>query len=125
VPTFTLATKYGRADVAEVKASFRRHSENRSSSIPIDDWIQDSLHLLDVFYQLLPDERDTLREEGELYFCKKMYWYVSRGLALSRSPMDYLRIYKAYSCRYSPLHYWYPKAYGGVVRTMKKILTAG
>lgn len=125
VPTFTLATKYGRADVAEVKASFRRHSENRSSSIPVDDWIQDSLHLLDLFYRLVPNERDTLREEGELYFCKKMYWYVSRGLALSRSPMDYLRIYKAYSYCYSPLHFWYPKAYGGAVRRMKKILTAG
>ena len=121
VPTFTLATKYGRVDVAEVKASFRRHTENRSSTIPIGDWIEDSLYLLDLFCELLPDERDVLRREGELYFCKKMYWYVSHGFALSTSPVDYLRIYKAYNYCYSPLSLWYPKIRGLVVGRMRKL----
>jgi hypothetical protein len=109
-------------DVPEVKASFRRHEKNRSSSVPVGDWVEDSLYLLDVFYRLLPKEREVLKAQGELYFCKKMYWYASHGLALSTSPMDYLRIYKAYSYCYSPLRYWYPKIIrlgkGGVKRLL-------
>ena len=124
VPTFTLATKYGRADVAEAKASFRRHPENRSSSIPIGDWIEDSLYLLDVLYELLPDERHALREEGERYFCKKMYWYASRGLALSESPLDYLRIYKTYNDCYSPLSYLFENKLRRKVARMRNILMA-
>lgn len=124
VPTFTLATKYGRADVTQVKASFRRHLENRSSTIPIGDWIEDGLYLLEVLCRLLPDECHALREEGEFYFCKKMYWYVSRGLALSQSPMDYLRIYKSYNYCYSPLRYLYAGKFNRRVRKMKKFLNA-
>ncbi|HEB85581.1 MAG TPA: glycosyltransferase family 2 protein [Gammaproteobacteria bacterium] len=109
VPTFTLATRYGRLDVAEVKAGFRRHSDNRGSSVPIHDWIEDSLYLLDILYRLLPDKRTLLSKEGELYFCKKMYRNVSEQLALSRSSLDYLGIYRSYNYCYSPWHYFYEK----------------
>lgn len=109
VPTFILATKYGRQDVAEVKASFRRHSENRGSSISISEWIAESLYLLEVLYQCLPGEHRSLQDEAELYFCKKMYWYISSGLVSSQSPVDYLRVYKAYNYCYSPLSYFYEK----------------
>jgi len=105
VPTFTLATKYGRVDVAEVKASFRRHPVNRSSSVPIGDWIEDGLYLLDVFCRLLPDDSQALREEGELYFCKKMYWYNSKKPRLMPRLIDYLRIYRSFNYVYSPLEF--------------------
>ena len=121
IPTFTLATKYGRQDVAEVKASFRRHSENRGSSISINDWIEESLYLLDVLYQLFPDERHLLKDEGEFYFCRKMYWYLSSGLAQSQSPMDYLRIYKAYNHCYSPLRFFYEKKWRSRVEGIRRI----
>ena len=122
VPTFILATKYGRVDVAEVKAGFRRHQGNRGSAIPIREWVEDSLYLLDVLYRLLPDDRHTLRKQGELYFCKKMYEYISEGLAASSSFLDYLRIYKAYHYCYSPLRYWYTRKLGRRVGRIKQVL---
>jgi len=109
IPTFTLATKYGRRDVAEAKASFRKYLNNRGSSIPIGDWVEESLYLLDVLYRLLPDENRLLRDAGELYFCRKMYWYLSCGSVLSKSPIDYLHIYRAYHYCYSPLRYLYER----------------
>ena len=122
VPTFTLTTKYGWVDVAEIKAGFRRHYGNRGSTVPIHDWIEDSLYLLDVLYQLLPDDRHLLSKEGELYFCKKMYWYAANGMAVTPSLMDYLKIYKSYNYCYSPLHYWYTKTLGRKVRRIKRAL---
>ncbi|HHH44026.1 MAG TPA: hypothetical protein ENK49_07810 [Gammaproteobacteria bacterium] len=109
VPTFTLATKYGRADVRDVKASFRRHSGNRGSSIPVRDWTVDSLQLLDLVCDLLPGECAELRAEGQRYFCKKMYWYASRSPSARQRLMDYLRSYRAFNYSVSPLHYFYAK----------------
>jgi glycosyltransferase involved in cell wall biosynthesis len=122
VPTFTLIARYGRADVRNLKAGFRRHSGNRGSTIPVQDWVEDSLHLLDVFCQLLPDDCHSLREAGNRYFCKKMYSYVSQGTAASESLTDYFKIYRAFDYCYSPLRYFYGNMLGHRVGWIKQIL---
>lgn len=109
VPTFTLATRFGRLDIREVKAGFRRHQGNRGSTVPIQDWMEDSLFLLDTIDRLMPDRRDVLRREGDRYFCRKMYGYIDNGLAVSGSALDYLRIYRAYHYCYSPLRHLYDR----------------
>jgi glycosyltransferase involved in cell wall biosynthesis len=106
VPTFTLVSKYGRSDVQDIKAGFRRHSGNRGATVSIHDWVEDSLYLLDLVYRLLPDDRDVLSKEGKLYFCKTMYHYAAHGEAVLESPLDYLRIYKAFDYCYSPWRYF-------------------
>jgi len=122
VPTLTLATRFGRVDVTDVKAGFRRHLENRGSSIPVRDWVEESLYLLETFCNLLPDECDTLRKEGNLYFCKKMYRYASEGMAVAPSFLDYLKIYKSYNYCYSPPRFWYRKKLRRRVRQIKQML---
>ena len=109
MPTFTLATKYGRADVADIKASFRRHPGNRGSRFPVQDWTVDSLQLLDLVCDLLPGECPELKAEGQRYFCKKMYWYASRSTSVRQRLMDYMRSYKAFDYSISPLSYFYAK----------------
>ncbi len=122
VPTFTLTTKYGRADVADVKASFRRHLTNRGSTVPIRDWVEDSRYLLDVIYELLPDDRDRLKREGNVYFCRKTYQYISGRQAVSQSPMDYLYIYRSFDNCYSPLRYFYTRKIGRRLGRLKKAI---
>ncbi|GMQ88578.1 MAG: hypothetical protein BMS9Abin09_0006 [Gammaproteobacteria bacterium] len=121
VPTFTLTTKYGRVDVAEIKAGFRRHLDNRGSTVPIHDWVEDSLYLLDIMYRLLPDERHSLAKQGKLYLCDKMYRYISNGSAVSNSAMDYLKIYKSFGYCYSPLRYMYANKFRHGVGRIKQI----
>lgn len=121
VPTFTLIAKHGWRDVADIKASFRRHSGNAGSSISIHDWIEESLHLLDVICQLQPAHCSELRKEGNLYFCNKMYDYISRGLAVSHSLLDYLQIYKSYDYCCSPVQYWYRNNLRSRVRGIKRV----
>jgi len=123
VPTFTLVATYGRADVRDIKAGFRRHSGNRGATVSIHDWIEDSLYLLDVLYRLLPDDRAILSEEGRLYFCKTMYWYASGGTAVVHSPLDYLRIYKAFDYCCSPLRYFYGAKVGRRIGKLKRVLS--
>lgn len=122
VPTFTLTSRYGRADVAEVKASFRRHLTNRGATVPIRDWVEDSRYLLDVITQLLPADLDRLKREGNLYFCRKMYQYISAGQAVSNSPTDYLYIYRAFDYCYSPLRFLYARKVGRRVGQLKKAI---
>jgi len=122
VPTFTLVAKYGRADVTDVKAGFRRHTGNRGSTIPIQDWVEDSQYLLDTCCRILPDECGELRDAGNAYFCKKMYRYITNGTVVSQSPVDYFRIYKAFGYCYSPLRYFYGNTIGRRIGSIKRML---
>ncbi len=121
VPTFTLTTKYGRADVAEIKAGFRRHMGNSGSTVPIHDWVEDSLYLLDIMCRLLPDECRSLSKEGKLYLCNKMYRYISHGSAVSHSVVDYLKVYKSFDYCYSPLRYFYVNKWKRGVKRVKQV----
>jgi glycosyltransferase involved in cell wall biosynthesis len=121
VPTFTLAIKYGRVDILEEKASFRRHSGNAGSSVPIHDWIDDSLYLLDHIYSLFPSECHDLSDDGRLYFCKKLYRYTAVRQGRLNRLMDYIRIYRAYGFCYSPVRHLY---LGRVSRKLAKIKQA-
>jgi len=109
VVTIILITKYGRVDVPEVKASFRRHSSNRGSTIAIQDWIEESHYLLEVMCEQLPEDCYSLTENGNLYFCKKMYWYNSKKPRLMSRLIDYLRIYKSFNYVYSPLAFHFAR----------------
>ena len=123
VPTFTLVARYGRADVRELKAAFRRHSSNRGSTVPLHDWIEDSLYVLELIDRLLPEDRDMLGETGRLYFCKTMYRYAGSGAAVVQSPLDYLRIYKAFGYCLSPWRYFYAPKLGRRLGWIKRLVS--
>jgi len=120
-PTFTLLAKYGGADVADIKAGFRRHSGNRGATVPIQDWVEDSLYLLDVLCRVLPTDCAQLRQEGDLYFCKKMYRYIANGTASSQSLTDYFQVYRAFDYRYSPLSNFYARKLGPRLGRIKQM----
>lgn len=109
VATFTLLARYGRVDVKEVRASFRRHSNNRGSSVPVEDWIEDSMFLIDLMCDLMPHDCQSLQKNGRKYFSKKMYRHVVRGLSLLPRIGAYFRIYRSFGFSYSPLHFIYTR----------------
>jgi len=116
IPTFKLMAKYGRSDVAEIKASFRRHADSLGSSSKIKDWVDDSLYVLDVLYELFPADRKILKKKGERYFCRKMYRYTSRWPKSLQRALNFLMIYKAFGFIYSPVNYLYGKNTGRRIR---------
>lgn len=105
VAEFTLTAKYGKLDVPDVKAGFRRHPHNMGSAARVIDWCEDSLYLLDVMCDLASSGKDLIREKGLIYFCRKNY----RLASTIRSPLKrlatYLHVYRKFGYRYSPVYF--------------------
>ena len=112
VATVKLAALYGRADVYDVKASFRRHYANMGGDPSlVYAWSEDCLYLLDVMCNLLSndDERAEIRRYGMPFFCRKNYRLTSTiGSRLKRFS-TYYEIYKKFNYSYSPVHFLYSR----------------
>jgi glycosyltransferase involved in cell wall biosynthesis len=107
VAVMKLAAQWGRADVAAAKASFRRHGHNMGSATRLDDWVEDSLFLLDLMCALVPgdDARERVRREGMAYFCRKNYRYVAAIAGLVERLRAYRLVHSRFGYTYSPIRY--------------------
>jgi hypothetical protein len=99
-----LASRYGRADVEEVKASYRKHPGELTFSNTVTRWGQDFLCLLDLLCELTPAaKRERLRRQGMKFFARLSF---DRAAAI-RSPVKRMQAYRELSClftlRYFPL----------------------
>jgi glycosyltransferase involved in cell wall biosynthesis len=70
-----LAARYDRADVREIKASFRRHDANMGADpVRVMAWAEDCLYLRDVIVGLVPHgDKKAIRQEASAYLCRKAY----------------------------------------------------
>lgn len=67
-----LAFKYGRADVYDVKGSFRNHTTNRGGDVAgLKRWAVDCAYLMDVLLEHATTEKERLRELGLRFFLRK------------------------------------------------------
>jgi glycosyltransferase involved in cell wall biosynthesis len=109
IATVRLASRHERVDVCAVKASFRRHGHNAGAAAAVTKWCDDSIQVVDVMCEELPEARDALRKEGRIYLARTNYRYASA----IESPLDrarmYWHIYRRFGFVYSPLRYLYPK----------------
>lgn len=78
-------------DVADAKASFRRHGGNNGTAQSILGWCEDSTYLLDLMCELAPNHADEIRTQGVPYFVSSNY---HRATRIDRLP-DRLRAYWA------------------------------
>jgi hypothetical protein len=98
-----LAARFGRKDVREVKASFRRHDDNRGSAARTMAWCEDSLYLLDVMCGVVPaEQRPVLRRRGMVYFCRKCYRNAAGIASPVRRMATYWQIFRVFEFHYSP-----------------------
>jgi hypothetical protein len=105
VALFKLAAKFGRKDVREVKASFRRHSENSGSAASIRDWCEDGLYLLDIMCSLIQDDKHIIRSRGMRYFSAQNYNRAARIQSPLKRFYAYYVVYKNFEYSYSPFRY--------------------
>lgn len=68
-----LAAKWGRIDVPEIKASFRKHSGEMTFSARVKDWCRDSEFLLDLLCSLSSEKKALVRSEGAKFFARLNY----------------------------------------------------
>lgn len=100
-----LAAKYGRVDVFDIKASFRRHSSNIGDDAHYSEWCEDSLYLLDVMCEAVPEHATVIRERGVSYFCNRNYNRVAGIRSLPKRVQAYLTVYRIFNRSCSPVKF--------------------
>ena len=112
VATVQLAALYGRADVYDVKASFRRHDSNMGGNpAQVDAWAKDSLFLLDVICDLVCEnqDKDKIMRDGGIFLVKKNYRLCSTIKSPFTRMISYFQAYKMFGYKFSPFSFWYHK----------------
>lgn len=80
-----LLYKYGRSDVYDIKASFRRHSGNTVEKPDIlKSWIVDCRYLMDLILRMATTDKDRLRDSG-LAFFKRFNYSIANSI---NSPVE-------------------------------------
>jgi glycosyltransferase involved in cell wall biosynthesis len=98
----TLASRYGRVDVEEVKASYRKHAGELTFAHSATRWAKDFLCLLDLLCELSPPEkRAGLRRQGMRFFARLSF---DRATAM-RGPLARMRAYRELLALFTPRYF--------------------
>lgn len=96
-----LAAKFGRLDIEDIKASFRMHIEQNTSSTKIKDWCQDSFILFDTMCGLVTKKKALFKKRGKAFFFRHNYNLAKK----IKAPIDrfraYLVVFKRFGYLYS------------------------
>jgi glycosyltransferase involved in cell wall biosynthesis len=114
-----LAGRYGRVDVFDVKASFRRHDSNMGRAVHYYDWCVDSLYLLDVMCKEAPEHAALIRKRGMAYFCFKCYRCASGIKSTMKRFAAYFTVYRIFERCYSPLKFVCVSNVRGIMKLVK------
>ena len=97
-----IAARHGRADLADVKATFRIHEAEMSFASGIREWCEDSLLLLDLICSLAPQSEVILRRNGRRFFAKGSYYWASQTKRSIKRFHANLTVFRMYGYRYPP-----------------------
>lgn len=97
-----LVASFGKIDIQDIKASFRRHPYQGTHAATVADWCKESLILLDLICDLVPQNQARVRTEGMLFFSRFNYRMANHV----NSPMDrliaYFTVFRAFNYRHIP-----------------------
>lgn len=106
VAEFQLAARYGRIDIANVKASNRRHSAELTFASKVKNWCEDSFFLLDIMCDLVPEaSKKIVKDEGMVFLARLNY---NRAKAVKSPGMRvtaYWEVFRKFNYRYLPSRY--------------------
>lgn len=119
VADFQLVAKYGRVDVYDIKASFRRHEGSMGDNAHYYEWCEDSLYLMDIMCRVAPEYAELIRKKGMRYFCLRNYRFASNIRSPIKRFFAYLNVYRTFDYNYSPLRYLYSKHRPRIVAFLK------
>jgi len=108
--TFKLVAADERVDVRDIKASFRRHENNRGSSIPIRLWVDESIYLLNLLRKLFPESQQLIFEVGGKYFSKTIYRKTLYSSNVFQQWLDNVMAYKRLGFCFSPFDFEYQRS---------------
>lgn len=115
-----LAAKYGRVDIPDIKASFRRHGSSIGAAAHYSAWCEDSLYLLNIMCAVVPEHAAAIREKGLAYFSFRNYNRVAGVTPMSDRLHAYRTIYRTFNYRYSPVKFLYVKNLSRLMKLLQR-----
>ena len=97
-----LAARYGRIDIQDIKASFRRHHGEMTFAVKVKHWCEDSLELLDLICDLASENKDLIRSEGMRFFSRLNYRRAKSVRSSAGRFLAYLTVLREFGYRYLP-----------------------
>ena len=97
-----LAAQFGRVDIHDIKASFRKHSEEMTFTVKVGEWCEDSLELLDVMCDLVPEKRDLIRAKGMPFMANLNYNRASAVRSAGRGVLAFFIVFSKFRFLYLP-----------------------
>lgn len=121
-----IATRYGRYDIQEIKASFRKHDAGMTYAVKISDWCGDSLILIDLMCDLISENKALVRDEGMREMSRFNYSLASKIKSPIKRFIAYIIVFKKYNYNYLPppvLHLIYKNLFYRGARHIKRKIT--
>jgi glycosyltransferase involved in cell wall biosynthesis len=121
VADILLAWYYGRVDVPDVKASFRRHSDNRAGGFDtLIPWVEDSLHVYNLLCKLPTKNSKIFRKKAITFLATKNYKLAGTIQSLPKRIKAYAMINRKYNYAYSPIKYYYHRQLKPIENRLKR-----
>ncbi len=102
-----LAAMYGRKDIPEIKACFRKHASEMTLSFKVINWCEDSFILLDLMCELISENKTLMRSEGMRHFYTFNYNLASKIKSPINRFISYLIVFKKFGYLYSMRRIFY------------------
>ena len=120
-----LAARFGRVDMSDVKAGFRIHGENMGSSAKVLHWCEDSLDLLEILCDVVPDnDKEMIRQKGKQFLCRMNYQYTLALTSLMDKVSTYIAVGRMFDFAYPLSRFLHEKEIRPRLRAWKSRIIA-
>jgi glycosyltransferase involved in cell wall biosynthesis len=97
-----LAAMFGRVEIPDIKASFRRHEQELTFNTRVIDWCNESQSLLKLMCSLVTENKALVNQEGMRFFANLNYRRVREVKSPLKRAIYYLMVFQKFRYRYSP-----------------------
>ncbi len=115
-----MAHKFGRKDLEDVKASFRKHAEEMTFSVTVKDWCLDYHDLLEQMY-VATDRDAEVKRKGAVFFSQMNYHRANTIRSKMKRLFTFFMIYRLFDYSYPPDTYIFPSIFWSTLRSIKRI----
>ena len=115
-----LVSKYDRGNVKCVKASFRRHSNQRTYAANIKDWCDDYLTLIELMCTIVDGDATTLRNRAMRVLCKRNLKRASAIDSYTERLLAYLLVSRKFNFKYPLTTYLYENEFYRMIKKIRK-----
>lgn len=118
-----MAAKFGRVDIEDIKASYRMHSEQHSSSAKMKAWCEDSFVLFDTIRNLVFEKKSQLEKKGKVFFFRHNYNIARKCKSPLSRFKSCLLVFREFGYLFSLKQLLYANTFFRKINTLRKNIT--